>query len=117
MLNTPFPAKHQRSFRRIFNNSLCVHRRNTNIHNTVTIGFKYFDCKDVKEIAIWARCYCNGVFEVRTAWDGEVLAEIPVISSNIWEEYTAPVELNGVHALYFTYKGTGNLQFKGFALR
>ncbi len=89
----------------------------TGVHNTVTIGFKYFDCKDVKEIAIWTRCYCNGVFEVRTAWDGEVLAEIPVISSNIWEEYTAPIELNGVHALYFTYKGTGNLQFKAFALR
>jgi hypothetical protein len=88
------------------------------MQNAATAGFKYFDCRGVKEVSIWTRCYCNGVFEVRTAWDGEVLAEIPVISSNIWEEYTAPIALeDGVHALYFTYKGTGNLQFKGFELR
>lgn len=88
------------------------------IQNTATLGFKYFDCKNVKEISIQTRCYCNGVFEVRTAWDGEVLATIPVISSNVWEEYTAefPVK-DGVHALYFTYRGTGNLQFKSFTLK
>lgn len=90
----------------------------TGVHDSVTIGFKYFDCKDVKEISIQVRCYCDGVFEVRTAWDGEVLAKLPVISSNVWEEYTAefPVK-DGVHALYFTYRGTGNPQFKSFTLR
>lgn len=90
----------------------------TGVHDSVTIGFKYFDFKNVKEISIQTRCYCNGVFEVRTAWDGEVLAKLPVISSNVWEEYTAefPVE-DGVHALYFTYRGTGNLQFKSFTLK
>jgi len=89
----------------------------TNFHNSCTAGFKYFDCCGVKEISIQTRCYCNGVFEVRIAWDGPVLAEIPVISSNVWEKYTAafPVE-DGVHALYFTYKGTGNAQFKSFTL-
>ena len=88
------------------------------IHDTVTVGFKYFDCKNVKEISIKVRAYCNGVFEVRTAWDGEVLATLPVTNSNVWEEYTAefPVE-DGVHALYFTYRGTGNPQFKSFTLR
>jgi len=88
------------------------------IHDTVTIGFKYFDCRNVKEISIKVRAYCNGVFEVRTAWDGEVLATLPVANSNVWEEYTTafPVE-DGVHALYFTYKGTGNPQFKSFTLR
>ena len=89
----------------------------SNFQNTATAGFKYFDCRDVKEVSIAIRGYCNGVFEVRTAWDGEVLAEMRVKSSNIWEEYTAPIELNGVHALYFTYKGTGNLQFKEFTLK
>ena len=90
----------------------------TGVHDSVTIGFKYFDCKDVKEISIQVRCYCDGVFEVRTAWDGEVLAKLPVISSNVWEEYTAefPVK-DGVHALYFTYRGTGNPQFKSFTLK
>ncbi len=87
------------------------------IHDTVTAGFKYFDCQNVKEISISVRGYCNGVFEVRTAWDGPVLAELPVCSSNVWEEYAAafPVE-NGVHALYFTYRGGGNPQFRSFTL-
>ncbi|MBO5176634.1 MAG: family 43 glycosylhydrolase [Lachnospiraceae bacterium] len=90
----------------------------TGVHDTVTIGFKYFEMKNVKEISLQARCYCNGVFEVRTAWDGEVLAKLPVISSNVWEEYTAPfTPEDGVHALYFTYRGTGNLQFKSFTLK
>ena len=89
-----------------------------NIQDTATVGFKYFDCRGVKEISITVRAYCNGVFEVRTAWDGEVLAEIPVRSSNVWEEYTAPFGVtDGVYALYFTYHGTGNPQFKAFILR
>lgn len=88
------------------------------IQDTATIGFKYFDCRDVKEISITVRAYCNGVFEVRTAWDGEVLAKLPVRSSNVWEEYTAAFPVaDGVHALYFTYHGTGNPQFKSFALK
>ena len=87
------------------------------IHDTATMGLKYFDFQKVKEIAINVRGYCNGVFEVRIAWDGEVLAKLPVVSSNVWEEYTAdfPAE-DGVHALYFTYRGTGNPQFKSFSL-
>ena len=90
----------------------------SNVKNTVTIGFKYFDCKDVKEVSIWTRGYGQGVFEVRTAWDGPVLAELPVGFSNVWEKYTASIALeDGVHALYFTFKGTGDLQFKGFELK
>ena len=89
-----------------------------NIQDTATAGFKYFDCRGVKEISITIRAYCNGVFEVRTAWDGEVLATLPVRSSNVWEEYTAPFTVkDGVHALYFTYRGTGNPQFKSFTLK
>jgi len=88
------------------------------IHDTATMGFKYFDCRNVKEISIQVRCYCNGVFEVRTAWDGEVLATIPVTNSNVWEEYSAPFPVtDGVHSLYFTYRGTGNPQFKSFTLK
>ena len=88
------------------------------IHDTATIGFKYFDCRNVKEISITVRAYCNGVFEVRTAWDGAVLATLPVRSSNVWEEYTAAFPVaDGVHALYFTYHGTGDPQFKSFALK
>lgn len=89
-----------------------------NIQDTATVGFKYFDCRGVQEISMTIRAYCNGVFEVRTAWDGPVLAELKVRSSNVWEEYTVPFPVkDGVHALYFTYHGTGNPQFKSFTLK
>lgn len=47
-----------------------------NIQDGATAGFKYFDCRGVHEIAIKARGYGDGVFEIRTRWDGEVLGSI-----------------------------------------
>lgn len=88
-----------------------------NIFDTTTIGFKYFDCKDVKSIAITVRGYGDGTFEVRTQWDGEVLAAIPVVYANVWEEYEAPIQIpDGTHALYLTYRGGGNVSLLSFRL-
>lgn len=59
----------------------------------------------------------NGCFEVRTRWDGEVLAKIPVQSTNVWEEFSAPLALeDGVHAIYLTYRGSGNASLLAFSL-
>lgn len=88
-----------------------------NIQDSATAGFKYFECKDVSEISITVRGYAKGVFEVRTAWDGEVLAKIPVDYTNVWKKYTASVRLaDGIHALYFTFRGQGNAMLKSFEL-
>lgn len=88
-----------------------------NIQDSATAGFKYFECKDVSEISITVRGYAKGVFEVKTEWDGEVLAEIPVDYTNVWKKYTASVRLaDGIHALYFTFRGQGNAMLKSFEL-
>ncbi|MBD5472138.1 MAG: family 43 glycosylhydrolase [Lachnospiraceae bacterium] len=88
-----------------------------NIQDSATAGFKYFECKDVSEISITVRGYAKGVFEVKTAWDGEVLAKIPVDYTNVWKKYTASVRLaNGIYALYFTFRGQGNAMLKSFEL-
>ncbi len=88
-----------------------------NITDSTTAGFKYFDCKDVSEIAITVRGYAGGEFEVKTAWDGEVLATIKVRYSNVWERYSTPIQIpDGVHALYFTYRGQGTASLKSFEL-
>lgn len=88
-----------------------------NIQETATAGFKYFDCKGVKSISIIVRGYASGTFEVRTKWDGPVLAEIPVQYTNVWETYTSDIEIpDGVHAIYLTYKGQGNASLKSFIL-
>lgn len=88
-----------------------------NIQDSATAGFKYFDIQDVSQITITVRGYAKGVFQVKTAWDGEVLAEIPVDYTNVWEDYTAPISIeNGVHALYLTFRGQGNAMLRSFEL-
>lgn len=87
-----------------------------NIKDTATAGFKYFNCQKVEKISIAVRGYAKGVFEVRTKWDGPIIAELEVEYSNIWKTYTSGICLpDGVHALYFTFKGEGTAQFKSFA--
>ncbi len=88
-----------------------------NVVDGTTAGFKYFDCKGVKEIRVTARGYMHGKFEIRTMWDGKVLAEIPVESSNVWETFSAPIDLpDGVHAIYITYVGSNTPSLKSFTL-
>lgn len=88
-----------------------------NIQDSATAGFKYFDMKGVSRITITVRGYAKGVFRVKTSWDGEVLTEIPVDYTNVWQDYTVPLSIeDGVHALYFTFCGQGNAMLKSFEL-
>ncbi len=88
-----------------------------NMKDTATAGFKYFDCQGVKGIRIRTRGYGAGTFEVRTSWDGEVLARIRVEDSNVWEEYESPVQIpDGKQAVYLTYRGERNASLLSFAL-
>lgn len=80
-------------------------------------GFKYFDCKGVTAVSVTTKGYANGAFEIRTAWDGEVLAEVPISYANEWLTQTVEVAIpDGVCPLYFVFRGDGYLQFKGFEL-
>ena len=84
-----------------------------NIKNNTTIGFKYFEFKNLKKITITTRAYFYGVYEVRTKWDGPVVATIDTLSSNFWEEYSADISIpDGVNALFLTFKGSGVGQLK-----
>lgn len=88
-----------------------------NITDSVVIGFKYFNFQGVKRAKVKIRGYCNGVFELRTSLEGELLGKIPVISSNIWTDFATDIAiLNGTNALYFKYKGTGNPSLASFTL-
>lgn len=88
-----------------------------NMKDSATAGFKYFDCRGVKRMKIKTRGYARGVFEVRTKWDGPVLGTIPIEFSNIWKEYSADISIpDGVHALYFTFRGHGSAHFGSFTL-
>jgi len=87
------------------------------IRDGVTIGFKSFDCRDVRRIAIETRAYAHGVFQIKTTWDGEVLGEIPVENTNVWKRgETAVAFPDGDQCLYLTYRGNGSPQLGSISL-
>ncbi len=48
--------------------------------------FKYFDCRVFMKSQLRHEDMSDGVFEIRTRWDGEV-GSIRVQYTNVWEEY------------------------------
>lgn len=87
-----------------------------NLRDGAAAGFKYFDCKNVRRIALETRG-SSGTYEVRTQWDGAVTGEIPVDHCNEWKTFRAEIQLpDGVNALYFTYRGQGVSNLASFTL-
>lgn len=88
-----------------------------NMMDGALAGYKYFACENTRVTSVSVRGYAEGVFEVMTSWDGEVLGEIPVTSHNIWTDSPADVALpDGVQSLYFRFKGQGGCSLRSFTL-
>lgn len=88
-----------------------------NMRDQAVAGFKYFECKNVRQISVKVRGGCYGEFEIKTAWDGVVLGSISVLPSNEWKTYSADISVpDGVQALYFKYTGGGIVNFASFTL-
>ena len=88
-----------------------------NIKDTATLGFKYFDIRHIKRIGIATRGYASGDFEIRLLPQGEKIAAIHVENTNVWEWAYTDVDIpDGIHSLYFTYRGEGNAAFAAFSM-
>ncbi len=88
-----------------------------NMRDSATAGFKYFDCRGVKKVTVRTKGYASGTVEIKLKWDGEAVGSVPVGYANVWKETTAEVNIpDGVHSLYFTFRGQGHLQFAAFRL-
>ncbi len=82
-----------------------------------TAGFKYFSCNHLCRVTVISRGYGGGLFEIRSSWDGPVLASIRIHFTDVWEHYPADITFpDGINALYITYRGGGSVDFKGFLL-
>ena len=54
---------------------------------------------------------------MRTDLGGEALGSIPLAFRNQWTPFTAEIPVpDGVHALYFTYRGPGSAMLRSFIL-
>jgi hypothetical protein len=88
-----------------------------NMMDSAVAGFKYFDCFEIKKVAVKVRGYCRGYFEVKTSWDGPALGKIYVDFTNVWKEYSANIKIpDGKQALYFAYFGEGRASLASFTL-
>ena len=89
-----------------------------NLWDGAAAGFKYFSCHGIKQVTVTTRGLGSGVIELLTAWDGKPVGEIPVTSSNEWKNHKADLTIpDGVHALYFRYRGKRNISFHSFTLK
>lgn len=108
-----------------------------NMTDHAVAGFKYFQIEDVREICLTVRGSAQGVMKVSTGLTSEggqasdlvdpkngaitthCVAQVPVnlADSADWQMISADLNLEaGVHALYFTFEGTGSLDFMVFEL-
>ncbi len=89
-----------------------------NVQNGMVAGFKYLDCKDVGTLTVTTRGYINGEFELRLSPDGEGCGCVRVHGSNIWQSFTADVDVpDGVHAIYLCFIGGGGGHLESFELK
>ncbi len=88
------------------------------MRNGACAGFKYFELINLEKIAVSVRGSGKGIFEVRTDPEGPVLVQIPVDAKEKYEVFSGKIIGNktGVHALYYTFKGTGYIDFEWFEL-
>ncbi|WP_416148786.1 family 43 glycosylhydrolase [Salipaludibacillus sp. HK11] len=88
-----------------------------NMREGAVAGFKYFLITDLQEIAVCVRGSASGYMLISNTLDSEPFAKIPIEPNKNDTYYSAEVNLEkGKQALYFTYKGSGKLDFMSFVL-
>ncbi len=88
-----------------------------NVFDGVVAGFKYFDCKGVKKIAVEAKSYGEGKLVILL--DSENSAPVGEISFAKADDgfvcYETEVNIpDGVHGLFFRFSGDGKIDFRSF---
>ncbi len=89
----------------------------TNMQDGSAAGYKYFDLYGLKAVSVTVKSTAACTISVRTAVDGEDIAEIYVDACDAWKEFRAQAQVpDGKAALYFIHHGKGSLSFKSFTL-
>ncbi len=90
-----------------------------NMTDGSTAGFKYFEPVRTTRMSVFTRGD-GGLFEIRTDLNGPVLAIIPIKQNDMFKESeTVMVSFPDLDrlSLYFTYKGSGHVDFDSFAFK
>ena len=88
-----------------------------NMRDGAVAVFKFFNFKGAKKVFVTVRGKGKGVLYVRSAEHGAPVAMINVTPGKEWASFSSSLTiLDGVHPLYFTYKGRGAIDFLDFTL-
>ena len=91
-----------------------------NITDGVSFGFKYFGFEGAAQVSVVLRGHAQGVLRVSVDDPHSVpVGEISVkVEGDLWiERSAARAEIGGIHALFFTYTGAGELQVKEISFK
>ena len=90
-----------------------------NLRDGACAGFKYFDFRGNRGISAEVRGKADGVLAVSLDADGrEEVCTLPVHIQGEGQTVEAASRIpDGVHALYFTFRGSGALDFLRFELK
>ena len=84
-----------------------------NLRDGAWAEFKYFDIRQSSRIRINVRGNAEGEMLMQDEKDGEIRAVIPVRPSADWQEKSGEFHIEtGVRALYFTYRGSGSIDWQ-----
>ncbi len=84
-----------------------------NIHDGTTIGYKYFDLRETKEVAVNIKGNAKGKLHIKATEDGEDIGVIDLAAGN-----SAPIAAGSEKSgLYFVYEGAGKFDFISFELK
>lgn len=87
------------------------------ITDGTVIGFKYFDFNAATKITVKVKGTGSGKFTVSATDGGDPGAVIDITPSEMYKDFSAPLSIkDGKSALFFTYNGTGKLDFTSFVL-
>ncbi|WP_204524763.1 family 43 glycosylhydrolase [Litchfieldia alkalitelluris] len=88
-----------------------------NMRDGSIAGFKYFMISDLQGISVCVRGNASGYMLVSTGLYSEPIAKVRIEPSKVFTCINSGINIkNGRQALYFTYKGSGKLDFKSFVL-
>ena len=87
-----------------------------NMRDGATAGYKYFAFDGLKSVSVCVKGKGEGEMYVSDE-DGNEVAKIPVKAEKAYKSFSAPAKMaDGKHALFFTYVGSGAIDFKSFVL-
>ncbi|WP_080848736.1 family 43 glycosylhydrolase [Cytobacillus gottheilii] len=88
-----------------------------NMRNGAVAGFKYFMMEGLKEISVRVKASGEGEMLISTSLYAEEAARIPIKQSSQYVFFRTKINIDdGKQALYFTYNGSGSVDFKSFLL-